>query len=78
MNQPMNQTIAPAAAPIASEKIPSERKIFFIDLKENSRGRYYKITEDVGGRRDTIILPAEAAREFVEALARLAEFESKL
>lgn len=78
MNQEMNAPIAQAAAPIASEKINSERKTFFIDLKENSRGRYYKITEDVGGRRDTIILPAEAARDFVEALARLAEFETKL
>jgi hypothetical protein len=67
-----------AATPLASEKITSERKIFFIDLKENNRGRYYKITEDVGGRRDTIILPSEAAQEFIEALSRLAEFESKL
>lgn len=74
----MNPQIPHAAAPLASEKITSERKIFFIDLKENNRGRYYKITEDVGGRRDTIILPAEAARDFLEALSRLAEFETKL
>ena len=80
MNQDMtmNPQIPPAATPLASEKIASERKVFYIDLKENNRGRYYKITEDVGGRRDTIILPAEAAQEFVEALSRLAEFESKL
>ena len=78
MNQPMTSPMNQPAAPIASEKIASERKIFFIDLKENNRGRYFKITEDVGGRRDTIILPAEAAREFAEALARLAEFETKL
>lgn len=73
-----NPQIPPAATPLASEKITSDRKTFFIDLKENNRGRYYKITEDVGGRRDTIILPAEAAREFIEALSRLAEFETKL
>ena len=40
-----------------------ERKIFFLDLKENQRGRFLKITEDVGGRRDTIMLPAPAFRE---------------
>ncbi|MEP6671676.1 MAG: PUR family DNA/RNA-binding protein [Chthoniobacter sp.] len=64
--------------PIASEKIVIERKIFFLDLKENQRGRFLKITEDVGGRRDTIMLPAEAFREFLDALERLVEFETKL
>jgi hypothetical protein len=37
-----------------------------------------KITEDVGGRRDTIMLPAAAFKDFLEALARLVEYESKL
>ena len=64
--------------PIASEKIASERKIFFLDLKENQRGRFLKITEDVGGRRDTIMLPAAAFKDFAEALERLIEFEAKL
>ena len=64
--------------PLASEKVSIERKIFFLDLKENQRGRFLKITEDVGGRRDTIMLPAEAFRDFAEAFARLVEFERKL
>jgi len=64
--------------PLASEKIGVERKIFFLDLKENQRGRFLKITEDVGGRRDTIMLPASAFRDFLEAFARLVEFERKL
>jgi len=64
--------------PIASEKILSERKVFFLDLKENQRGRFLKITEDVNGRRNTILLPVEAFREFLEALGRLVEFEGKL
>lgn len=42
-----------SSPPIASEKIAIERKLFFLDLKENQRGRFLKITEDVGGRRDT-------------------------
>ena len=66
------------AEPIASEKIAFERKVFFIDLKENQRGRFLKITEDVGGRRDTIMLPAGAFQEFSDALSRLVEFEGKL
>ena len=64
--------------PIASEKVAIDRKIFFLDLKENQRGRFLKITEDVGGRRDTIMLPAPAFRDFLEALQRLVEFEGKL
>lgn len=64
--------------PIAAEKVAIDRKIFFLDLKENQRGRFLKITEDVGGRRDTIMLPAAAFRDFLEALQRLVEFESKL
>lgn len=56
---------------IASEKIDVDRKVFFLDLQENHRGRYIKITEDVGGRRDTIIVPIEAAVLFSEALQRL-------
>lgn len=70
--------VPPANQPIASEKVVFERKVFFLDLKENQRGRFLKITEDVGGRRDTIMVPREAFSEFVEALGRLVEFEGKL
>jgi hypothetical protein len=66
----------PRAPPLASEKIAIERKLFF--LKENQRGRVLKITEDVGGRRNTLMLPAEGFKEFVAALERLVEFEGKL
>jgi hypothetical protein len=76
----MNDSVSdrPYVAPLASEKIAHERKVFFLDLKENQRGRFLKITEDVGGRRDTIMLPAAAFEEFLEALKRLIEFESTL
>lgn len=65
----------PANEPLASEKVTIDRKIFFLDLKENNRGRFLKITEDVGGRRDTIMLPAAAFRDFADALERLIELE---
>lgn len=58
-----------------TEKILADRKIFFLDLKENDRGRFLKITEDVNGRRDTIILPASAFEEFAEAFARIVDFD---
>ncbi len=61
--------------PLHSEKIMTDRKIFFLDLKENDRGRVIKITEDVRGRRDTIMVPLEAAEEFLDALQRILEAE---
>ena len=64
--------------PLATEKVVVDRKIFFLDLKENQRGRFLKITEDVGGRRDTIMLPAAAFRDFAAAFARIVEFDRTL
>ena len=75
----MDSQLRPEPAPnIASEQVQFEAKRFFLDLKENQRGRVFKITEDNKGRRDTIMLPSGAAAEFVDALQRLIEFESKL
>jgi hypothetical protein len=41
-----------------------ERKTFVFTLRENPRGRFLRITEDVGGRRDTIIIPAPGLEDF--------------
>lgn len=56
-----------------TEKIISDRKTFFLDLKENQRGRVVKITEDVNGNRDTIMVPAEILNDFIEALKDIQE-----
>ena len=45
-----------------------ERKTFVFTLKENPRGRFLRITEDVGGRRDTIIIPAPGLEDFRKLL----------
>jgi hypothetical protein len=63
---------------LASEKVQIDRKVFFLDLKENQRGRFLKITEDVSGRRDTIMLPASGFQDFLRALERLFEIEQRL
>lgn len=51
-----------------TEKILADRKVFFLDLKSNARGLVVKITEDVGGNRDTIMVPAEILDDFIAAL----------
>ena len=61
---------------LKTDKIQVERKTFVISLKENPRGRFLRITEDVGGRRDTIILPATGLPEFkrvVDEMVRASE-----
>jgi hypothetical protein len=58
---------------ILSEQVQIERKLFSFDLRENPRGRFLKVTEDVGGRRDTIIIPAtglEQLRDIIERAIR--------
>lgn len=53
---------------IKSDKVQIERKTFVFSLKENPRGRFLRITEDVAGRRDTIIIPAPGLEDFKRLL----------
>jgi len=53
---------------LLSERLDVERKTFYLDLRENPRGRFLRITEDVKGRRDTIIIPATGLHLLREAL----------
>src|SRR5256885_15506489 len=49
---------------LKSDKVQIERKTFVFTLRENPRGRFLRITEDVSGRRDTIIIPAPGLEDF--------------
>jgi len=49
---------------LKTETIQIERKTFVFSLKENPRGKFLRITEDVSGRRDTIIIPAPGLADF--------------
>jgi hypothetical protein len=62
---------------IKSEKIQIERKTFLFALKENPRGRFLRITEDVGGRRDTIIIPAPGLEDFRKLLDEMVKISAE-
>ena len=62
---------------LKTERIQIERKSFVFSLKENPRGRFLRITEDVGGRRDTIIVPAPGLEEFRRVIDDLAKLSSE-
>ena len=61
---------------LKSAEVQIERKIFIFTLKENPRGRFLRITEDVAGRRDAIIIPVTGLIEFkklVEEMMKASE-----
>jgi len=62
---------------LTSETFSIERKKFFLDLHENHRGQFVRITEDTNGRRDRIMVPTLALREMVSALNRIIAFSEE-
>jgi len=63
---------------LKSDKIQIERKTFLLTLKENPRGRFLRITEDVGGRRDTIIIPATGLDDFKKLVDDMVKASSEI
>jgi hypothetical protein len=63
---------------LKTDKVQIERKTFVFTLKENPRGRFLRITEDVNGRRDTIIIPAPGLAEFKKLLDEMVKASAEL
>ena len=63
---------------LKSDKVQIERKSFVFTLKENPRGRFLRITEDVGGRRDTIIIPAPGLEDFKKLLDEMVKASNEI
>ena len=71
--QPYHQPYAPHPPrppedTLLTSEIQIERKTFVLSLKENPRGRLLRITEEVGGKRNTIIIPAPGLKDFKKLL----------
>jgi PurA ssDNA and RNA-binding protein len=63
---------------LKTDKVQIERKTFVFMLKENPRGRFLRITEDVGGRRDTIIIPAPGLEDFKKLLEEMVKCSNEI
>jgi len=63
---------------LRTERLQIERKSFQFTLKENPRGRFLRITEDVGGRRDTIIIPAPGLDDFKKLLDEMVKASAEI
>ena len=53
---------------IGSKQLQIERKFFHVELRENDRGKFLRITEEAHGRRNTIIVPSTGVDEFTAAI----------
>jgi hypothetical protein len=59
---------------LLNQSIQVERKRITFDLAENLRGRFLRITEEVAGRRNAIIIPLPGLEEFCDAVNKVIEF----
>lgn len=63
---------------LKTDKIQIERKTFIFTLKENPRGRFLRITEDVNGRRDNVIIPSTGLEEFKKILDEMVKASNEI
>jgi hypothetical protein len=56
---------------IAHRELQVERKHFFIEFRENDRGRFLRIIEEAHGRRNAIIVPSTGLLDFEAALSQV-------
>jgi hypothetical protein len=63
---------------LKTETIQIERKTFVLTLKENPRGRFLRITEDVGGRRDTVIIPSTGLDDFKKLVDEMVKASNEI
>jgi hypothetical protein len=57
---------------IESKQLQIERKFFHLEMRENDRGTFLRITEESPGRRNTIIVPGTGIDDFTAAITALA------
>ncbi len=53
---------------IEAKQVQIERKHFYVEFRENDRGKFLRITEEAHGRRNTIIVPSTGLEEFSAAI----------
>lgn len=57
---------------ILARDLQIERKHFFIEYRENERGKFVRITEEAHGRRNSIIIPSTGLADFVRLFNEVA------
>ena len=65
-------------AHLQSHSLRVERKHFTFDLRENPRGKFLRIVEEVNGRYDAIIIPLTGLEQFRDVLNEIIKFSKTL
>lgn len=70
---PPNPENVPEDGKLKSECIVKENRRYYLDLKENARGRFLRVSQTItrGGPRSQIAIPAQGLVEFRDALTDL-------
>jgi len=63
---------------LQNHSIVVERKHITFDLRENSRGRFLRIIEEVSSRHNAIIVPLTGIEDFRDALNEVIKFSKTL
>jgi len=58
-------------ARLQSHSFRVERKHFTFDLRENPRGKFLRIVEEVNGRYDAICIPITGLEQFRDTLSEI-------
>jgi hypothetical protein len=58
---------------IETRELQIERKHFYVEFRENDRGKFLRVTEETHGRRNTIIVPSTGLEEFTAAIAEVVD-----
>jgi hypothetical protein len=56
---------------IDARELQIERKHFHVEMRENDRGKFLRITEEAHGRRNTIIVPSTGVDDFTAAIVEV-------
>ncbi|MCB9808301.1 hypothetical protein H6770_03525 [Candidatus Peribacteria bacterium] len=60
---------------LSSVTIHARQRTFYIDLKESSNGKFFKVSEKSrGGQKTTIMFDAEDLEKFIEAFEQMKEY----
>ncbi|KFM76873.1 transcriptional activator protein Pur-beta-like [Stegodyphus dumicola] len=72
---PPNPDNLPEDGKLKSEVMVKDNRRYYLDLKENSRGRFLRVSQTIarGGPRSQIAIPAQGMIEFRDALTDLLE-----
>ena len=63
---------------LKTAELQIERKFFTFTLKENPRGRFLRITEEIGGKRNTIIIPTTGLDDFERVVKEMVKSDKEM